>query len=143
MNANQISHYALDCSTGASSAVDYSAPADRNSSTQMSSKLASLEIEKTLFVMVSLLDLLMTSLLLRTGSFFETNPLADFFISGWGLVGMTGFKLVLVALILMVVNLIAIWRVSTARGILLFGSLFTGSIVVYSLSLWLGYHGIL
>lgn len=127
MNANQISHYRLN------------SPAP----IKATARVASLEIEKTLFVMISLMDLLLTTLLLQTGQFFESNPFADFFIDGWGLLGMTGFKMVLVGLILLVINLIAIWRAGVARNVLIFGSLFTGGVVVYSLGLLLSYHGIL
>ena len=126
MNANQISKYAFEC-TAIRPVVE---------------RLASLELEKSLFVIVSLLDLLMTSLLLRTGSFIESNPFAGFFYEGWGMLGMTGFKMILVGMILLVVNIIGIWRLPTARGLLVMGSISTGGIVIYSGWLLGGYYGL-
>lgn len=94
-----------------------------------------LEFEKTVFVLVNLMDVVMTSLLLSTGSFYESNPIADYFIQGWGLVGMTAFKLVLVGFVLAITNLVAIWKIDTARNVLYFGIATVGTVVAYSVSL--------
>lgn len=106
-------------------------------------RLASLRAEKTLFVLVSMLDLILTSLLLQTGRFLESNPLADYFYEGWGLPGMAGFKILLVGMILGVINLIGVWRLATARWLLLLGSAVTGGVVLYSTALLLAHYGLL
>ena len=94
-----------------------------------------LEFEKTLFVLANLMDVILTSLLLSTGSFYESNPIADFILQGWGLLGMIGFKLVTVAVVLAIANIVSIYRVKTARRLLYFGTAIVGSVVAYSFCL--------
>ena len=102
-----------------------------------------LEFEKTLFVIVSVLDVIMTCLLLHTGAFYEANPIANYFLTGWGMIGMTAFKLVAVGFVLTVVNIVAFLRMQAARRLLYFGSTVMGLVVAYSLYLMLRYQGIL
>jgi hypothetical protein len=99
-----------------------------------------LEFEKSLFVAANLLDVVMTLLLLETGAFCESNPIADFFLEGWGILGMAGYKLVLVGLVLLIANVVAIWRIETSRKLLNFGSLTIGAVVTYSMILLLNFH---
>ena len=94
-----------------------------------------LEFEKTLFVVINLMDVVMTFLLLNHGSFYESNPIADFVLQRWGIVGMTLFKLSVVGVVLAIANLVAIWRLETSRNLLRFGSLLVGSVVAYSVFL--------
>ena len=94
-----------------------------------------LEFEKTVFVVINLMDIVMTILLLNTGSFYESNPLANFFLERWGFVGMIGFKLVLIGFVLLISNVVAIWRFNTARNLLYFGSVTVGAVVTYSVYL--------
>ena len=94
-----------------------------------------LEFEKTLFVVINLMDVVMTFLLLNNGSFYESNPIADFVLQRWGIVGMTLFKLSVVGVVLAIANLVAIWRLETSRNLLRFGSLLVGSVVAYSVFL--------
>ncbi len=99
-----------------------------------------LEFEKSLFVAANLMDVVMTLLLLKTGAFCESNPIADFFLDGWGMLGMAGYKLVLVGLVLLIANVVAIWRIETSRKLLNFGSLTIGAVVTYSMILLLNFH---
>ena len=94
-----------------------------------------LEFEKTMFVVINLMDVVMTFLLLNSGSFYESNPIADFVLQRWGIVGMTLFKLSVVGVVLTIANLVAIWRLETSRNLLRFGSLLVGSVVAYSVFL--------
>lgn len=98
-----------------------------------------LETETTVFILVSLLDFFVTYWLLITHHrFFESNPVARFFIESWGPVkGMLGFKLAVVTFVCVVAQLIAIRREDLGRKVLLFGTVATGSVVVYSVSLYL------
>src|SRR5262245_45526297 len=65
--------------------------------------------ETILFVIVSVLDALMTwHLLTHDGAaFVESNPVARYFIYGWGLKGMVGFKLTLVIIVAAICQWIA------------------------------------
>ncbi len=111
-------------------------------SSQLAPSRSLLEFEKTLFVIINMLDVLMTHLLLRTGSFYETNPIAQIFIGKWGLAGMAIFKLFLVAFVLIIANVVAIWRVGTARKLLYFGSALIGTVVIYSVYLLSSYMAV-
>ena len=133
MNVNELVFDSRDC------------PAPKSVATPIVGKSRGrglLEKEKTLFVIVNSLDVLFTNLLISTGSFVEYNPLADFFISHFGMLGMTLFKLVLVAMVMFVVNIIAGRTYSTARAVLNFGSLITGAVVLYSAYLLAGFYGV-
>ena len=99
-----------------------------------------LGFEKNLFVIVNVMDVIMTHLLLRTGAFYESNPLANYILNGWGMLGMTAFKLALVAMVLLIVNIVAIWQVNTSRNVLNFGSLIVGGVVAYSTYLMLAFQ---
>ena len=61
---------------------------------------ATCQQEMLRFVLVSTLDVFMTYVLLRQpgGRFMESNPIARYFIYGWGVKGMVGFKLSMTAL---------------------------------------------
>ena len=55
---------------------------------------------------------------------------------------MIGFKLSLVALVLLIANVIAIWKVPTSRWLLHTGSLIVGGVVLYSTYLLIWFHSI-
>ena len=55
--------------------------------------------ETTLFIVVSVLDILMTHRLIRTGRFHESNPVAKFFYDHWDMNGMVYFKMTMVAVV--------------------------------------------
>ena len=113
----------------------------QNKTTGIVSWRGLLEFEKSLFVIVNMMDVVMTSLLLNTGSFVECNPIAAFVISKWGFTGMTMLKLLVIALVLLISNVIAIWRIRTSRYLLNFGSLLVGTVVVYSVFLFGRFYG--
>ena len=96
-----------------------------------------LAFEKTLFVLINLMDVVMTFLLLNSGSFYESNPLADFILQRWGMLGMTLFKLAVVGIVLLIANLVALWQIETSRNLLHFGSFLVGTVVAYSVYLML------
>ena len=101
-----------------------------------------LETEKSLFVTVNLMDIFMTSMLLQTGAFYESNPIAGYVVGTWGLMGMAVFKLILVAFVLMICNIIAFKRLRTAKLLLQFGTAIVGSVVIYSLFLLMTLRGL-
>ena len=91
-----------------------------------------LEFEKTLFVLVNLMDIAMTSLLLNTGQFIESNPIANYVLNEWGFAGVIAFKLIVVSMVMLIANIIAMRRIRTSRRLLHFGTLVVGGVVTYS-----------
>jgi hypothetical protein len=62
----------------------------------------------------------------------ESNPIAQYFISGWGTLGLVWFKLAMVTIIVLVAQVIATKRPVVARFVLNGATLFVGCVVVYS-----------
>ena len=93
------------------------------------------ETETSWFVLVNVLDIVLTFLLIRRSGFVEANPIARFFINHWGLKGMIGFKLSMVLLVVAITQIVAYRRPQVARAVLIFGTIVVGAVVVYSVSL--------
>ena len=98
-----------------------------------------LETETCRFILISLLDLFMTFLLLYFSNrgmmrnvVVESNPVARYFISGWGTMGLVWFKIGMVTLIVLATQVVATRRPSVAQLLLNGATLFVGSVVVYS-----------
>lgn len=123
-------------------ACEISANYDFRKTSGPGSWIGLLEFEKTLFVLVNLMDVVMTFLLLNTGAFYESNPLADHILDGWGMVGMAVFKLALVGFVLLIANVVAIWRVETSRYLLYFGTFMVGAVVTYSVYLMMTFQAL-
>ncbi|MEX2287719.1 MAG: DUF5658 family protein [Planctomycetaceae bacterium] len=108
-----------------------------------------LERETSLFILVSAIDVFMTYILLRhehpAGEqfFYESNPFADYFFSGWGVRGMVYFKFAMVAVVTLTCQLIARERLAIARWLLLFATAVSCCVVLYSLSIFLRHGGLL
>lgn len=102
-----------------------------------------LETETSLFILINLLDFFITYYLLMHGGrgnlrFVESNPIARYYIDSWGPVkGMIGFKMTVVAFVCVVAQVIALKRVKLARLVLLIGCAAAGTVVVYSVMLWM------
>ena len=84
-----------------------------------------LETETCRFVLTSLLDLFMTFLLLYFSNrgmmrnvVVESNPVAQYFISGWGTLGLVWFKIAMVTIIVLVAQIIATKRLVLAQCVL-------------------------
>ena len=103
---------------------------------------AALQQETLLFVLVSALDVFMTYILLSQGGgrFIESNPVARFFIYGWGVKGMVYFKFAMVAFVCVLSQIIARHRPRTARWLLVGATMLVALVVVYSLRM-LVLHG--
>lgn len=94
------------------------------------------ERELLLFVLVSALDIFATYILLWDGfSFRESNPVAQYFLSGWGMKGMIYFKMGMVAFICTIAHLISLRRPEWARRVLQFATVVVAGVVVYSVML--------
>ena len=101
-----------------------------------------LETETCRFVLISLLDLFMTFLLLYFSNrgmmrnvVVESNPVARYFISGWGTTGLVWFKIGMVTLIVLATQVVAAKRPVVAQLVLNWAALFVGSVVAYSVFL--------
>ena len=98
-----------------------------------------LETETCRFMLVSLLDLFMTFLLLYFSNrgmmrnvVVESNPVAQYFISGWGTLGLVWFKIGMVTLIVLAAQGVATRRPAVAQVVLNGATLFVGGVVAYS-----------
>lgn len=86
---------------------------------------------------VSVLDLLMTYVLLQQGfHFYESNPLARWFFVRWNMAGMVAFKFLLISLAIVVCEVVERRRPSLGRKVLGFGTVAASAVVAYSLLLF-------
>ena len=65
----------------------------------------------------------------------ESNPVARYFISGWGTTGLVWFKIGMVTLIVLATQVVAAKRPVVAQLVLNGAALFVGSVVAYSVFL--------
>ncbi len=93
-----------------------------------------LQDQTTYFILVNTLDIFLTYLHLRSGN-VEANPIANFFISRWNIIGMIAFKLVIVASVCVIAQIVAIKSLRKASLLLNFGTAFITCVVLYSI--WL------
>lgn len=94
-----------------------------------------LETETAAFILANLLDLFVTYLLLYGGRHVEANPIARYFVEGWGPKGMVLYKLANVALVCVIAQVIARASVKTARRLLIGLTILVAAVVAYSLVL--------
>ena len=94
-----------------------------------------LERETAWFILVSVLDILMTYKLLAGGKIQEANPIARYFINRWGAKGMIFFKMGMVAFITVLAQVIATRNRTAARWVLFFGIAVVSIVVFYSVLL--------
>ncbi len=100
-----------------------------------------LETETTVFILVNILDFFVTYWLLMSGGFRESNPIANWFLEGWGVTkGMLLYKLSLVTVVCLISQIVYPHRPRTARLLLIGGTLVAGYVVIHGLRLYLT-HG--
>ena len=100
-----------------------------------------LERETCWFILVNVLDIFMTFILLNLEGFRESNAVANYVLSKWGIRGMVYFKMGLVAFITVVAQVAARKRMALGRRLLNFGTFIIGGVVIYSAYLliqWIG-----
>ena len=86
---------------------------------------------------MSVLDLLMTYVLLRQGfHFYESNPLARWFFVRWNMAGMVAFKFLLISLAIVFCEIVERRRPGLGRKVLGFGTVAASAVVAYSLLLF-------
>ena len=113
--------------------------------TKLARKKLPLELETLRFSLVSLLDIIMTYLVIRyseegrtSAVIGEGNPLPAFFIDQFGMPGMVGFKIFLVAFVVGISQIVYRTSKMKARFMLNVGTVLVAVVVLYSLSLLLG-----
>ena len=85
-----------------------------------------------LYLVVSALDFVATKYMLKSGGFREANPIAEFFLYGWGPRGLLYFKAALTGLVCVISQIVAPKHPRTARTILEFGTLVVTVVLLYS-----------
>ena len=93
-----------------------------------------LQNETTTFILIGTFDIFMTYMLLRNGA-IEANPIANFFFLRWGFKGMVAFKMATIALVTVLAQVIAQFKMRTAKNLLIGGSILIGLVVIYSFGL--------
>lgn len=101
-----------------------------------------LETETSIFILVNVLDFAMTWWMLMhremgLGNFYESNPVARYFLNHWGVKGLIYFKMAVVAFVCVIAQIVATRREASARFLLLAGTAVVGAVVIYSLRLFL------
>ena len=101
-----------------------------------------LEHETALFILVNVLDFATTYYMLMhrdsgNASFFESNPVARYFLHHWGLRGLLWFKMAVVAFVCVIAQIVATRKIATARLLLVAGTIVVSIVVVYSWRLFL------
>ena len=101
-----------------------------------------LEHETALFILVNVLDFATTYYMLMhrdsgNVSFFESNPVARYFLNHWGVHGLLWFKMAVVAFVCVIAQIVATRKPATARLLLVVGTIVVSIVVVYSLRLFL------
>jgi hypothetical protein len=103
-----------------------------------------LQRESALFILVSVLDVMMTYLMLSDVPepdgrvmFYESNPVARWFLEGWGLNGIVIFKFTMVAVVEVIAQIVAFRQLQLGRRLLEFGTLIVALVVLYSMYLLL------
>jgi len=103
-----------------------------------------LQRESALFLLASVLDVIMTYLMLSDvpepdgrALFYESNPLARWFFEKWNLSGIVAFKFTMVAVVEVIAQIIALRRLQLGRQLLEFGTLVVALVVLYSMYLLL------
>jgi hypothetical protein len=89
-----------------------------------------LEHETAVFILVSFADFLLTVVLLHSGRFVESNPVARRVIAAFGLHGLVVFKFGSVAVICVLAQVIARRRSQTARVLLESAALLLGGMIL-------------
>ena len=92
-----------------------------------------------IFLALSLADLFMTYLLLRSSPhYYESNPVAQWFFSNWNILGMTIYKFAIVGLIVTLCEVIERKRHGWGAVVLGIGCVATGIVFARGLNFWVG-----
>ncbi len=108
----------------------------------MARRILRFETEISWFVLVSVLDIVMTWLALRfsaegrtQGTFVESNPIAQWVLSHWGIQGMAMFKLGMTTIVVVIAEVVGRVRPQVAQALLWGGTIVVGAVVAYTVRL--------
>ncbi len=90
-----------------------------------------LQDQTTMFILINTLDIFMTYVLISLGA-IEANPIANYFFRQYNFNGLIFFKLVIVAAVCVIAQIVASTSIRKGKSLLNFGSLLVGSVVAYS-----------
>ena len=85
----------------------------------------------TMFILINTLDIFMTYVLISLGA-IEANPIANYFLENYNFNGLIFFKLVIVAVVCVIAQIIAATSIRKGKALLNFGSSIVGAVVAYS-----------
>lgn len=85
-----------------------------------------------LYLVVSALDFIATKAMLEHGGFREANPIALYFLYGWGPRGLLYFKAAVTGLVCVISQIVATKHPRVARAILEFGTVVVTLVLLYS-----------
>ena len=88
-------------------------------------------------MLLGVLDLVLTTVLLRSGGAHENNPLARLALMAGGLRGLIGYKCALLAVVTVVTQIVALHRPRLAQVVLTAGLAVQLFVVTYSVALLL------
>lgn len=94
-----------------------------------------LESETSWFLLLGLLDVVLTTFLLNTGLAHEANPIARRFLFSDGVHGLIAYKFALLTVAVVAVQIIVLSRPRTAKAVLHLGIGAQSLVVAYSLML--------
>jgi len=89
------------------------------------------------FLLLGVLDLVLTTILLVPGEVHESNPVARFCLHAGGLRGLIIFKFGMLAGVTVITQIIGLRRVQAARIVLLLGIVMSFCVATYSVVLLL------
>lgn len=105
-------------------------------------KLLQYETEISWFVLVSVLDIVLTFLILRYSAegrtrsvLVEGNPVARWILQTTGFVGMAVFKLLITTMVCVIAEFVGAKKPDWGIGLLRLGTIVVGGVVVYSVML--------
>lgn len=105
-------------------------------------RLVLLETETAWFVLMSALDFAVTLILLNQPGlnnqemlFFESNPIAAYFLNRWGIKGLLFFKAFIVGVVVLICQFVARHNALLARRVLFLGTAIVSGVVIYSVLL--------
>ena len=105
------------------------------------------ETEVSWFVLASALDVALTFQVLHYsnndlthGTFVESNPIAQWFISHWGFRGMAGYKLLMTLIVVVIAEFVGRQKPLVARMLLWGGTIVVAMVVIHSIRLLLAHR---
>ena len=99
-----------------------------------------LQTESSYFILANVMDIFLTYLLLYNGA-IEANPIANAVLQQFGFHSLIWFKLLTVAAVCVIAQLVATRRPTTGRFLLIGGTLLVAAVVVHSIRLyWINFR---